>query len=118
MLGGGDTGAALGSEVVDAEFWALICQDEEWLDAEFDEVVSDAEETPFGPGRHLPADTAFHRRAAGTAWWAPGTGRPWRTGMRPGRRWRRERGPPRGDRALVGRTHYAQARERPEGTVM
>lgn len=119
MLGRGDTGAALGSEVVDAEFWALICQDEEWLNAEFDEVVSDAEETPSGPGRHLPADTAFHRRAAGTAWWAPGTGRPWRTGMRPGRRWRRERGPPRGDRAL-SRTHALLTCQGAitEGTVM
>ena len=95
MLGRGDTGAALGSEVVDAEFWALICQDEEWLNAEFDEVISDAQETPTTPARHQPADTASHRRAAGPAWRAPGTGRPWRTGKSPGRRWRRERGPPR-----------------------
>jgi hypothetical protein len=94
MLGRVDTGAALGSEVVDAEFWALICQDEEWLDAEFDEVVSDAQETPTRPTRHLQTDTAVHRRAAGPWWWVPGTGRQWRTGMRPGRRWRRERGPP------------------------
>ena len=98
MLGRGDTGAALGSEVVDAEFWASVCQDEEWLDAEFDEVVSEAAEAPTGPGRHLPAGTALHPRAAGPAWWVPGTGRPWRTGMRPGRRWRRERGPPRVER--------------------
>ena len=99
MLGRGNTGAALGSEAVNAEFWALICQDEEWLTAEFDEVVSGAAETPTGPVRHLPADTALHRRAAGPGCWEPGTGRPWRTGRRPGRRWRRERSPPRGERA-------------------
>lgn len=95
MLGRGNTGAALGSEVVDAEFWALVCQDEEWLNAEFDEVVSDAAETPTGPTRHLLADTALHRRAAGPAWWATGTTGPWRAGRRPGRRSRWERGPPR-----------------------
>ena len=77
MLGRGNTGAALGSEAVDAEFWALICQDEEWLNAEFDAVVSDADGNPRGhPARQLPATTA-NRHRAGPAWWVPG-GRPWR----------------------------------------
>jgi len=46
MLGRQDTGSALGSGAVDAEFWALVCEDEEWLDAEFDAIVSEARETP------------------------------------------------------------------------
>ena len=108
MLGRGNTGAALGSEVVDAEFWALICQDEEWLNTEFDEVVSDAQETTTRPTRHQLADTASHRRAAGLVWWAPGTGRPWRTGTRPGRRWRRERGPPRSHQPAAQRPNISQ----------
>ena len=74
MLGRGNTGAALGSEAVDAEFWALICQDEEWLNTEFDAVVGNAEETPTHPPRHLPADMA-NRHGAGPTRWAPG-GRP------------------------------------------
>ena len=93
MLGRGNTGAALGSEAVDAEFWALICQDEEWLNTEFGAVVSNAEETPTHPPRHLPADMANRHGACPTRW-APGGGRPWRAGTRPGRRWRRERAPP------------------------
>jgi hypothetical protein len=107
MLGRGNTGAALGSEVVDAEFWALICQDEEWLNAEFDEVVSDAQESPTRPTRRLLADTASHRRAAGLGWWAPGTGRPWRTGTRRGRCRRRERGPPRSHRRAAQRPNIS-----------
>jgi hypothetical protein len=71
MLGRGDTGAALGSEVVDAEFWALVCQDEEWLDAEFDEVVSDGGGGPdragtAPAGRHGPAPPGGGTRVVGT----------------------------------------------------
>jgi len=25
---------------VDAQFWALVCEDEEWLQAEFDAIIS------------------------------------------------------------------------------
>jgi len=93
MLGREDTGAALGTGAVDAEFWALVCEDEEWLKAEFDEIVSNAWETPVRPGRRTsasaaPADEVELLR------WASGTARPWRTGPRPGRHWQRERGPP------------------------
>ena len=95
MLGRADTGSALGSGAVDADFWALVCEDEEWVDAEFDAIVGAAWETPRRSGRHS---------RIGVAW--PGRGmqgqgptnivRPWRAGERPGRRWRRERGPPPG----------------------
>jgi len=36
---------------VDADFWALVCEDEEWLDAEFDAIVGAAWETPWRSGR-------------------------------------------------------------------
>ena len=39
MLGRENTGAAL-------DFWALVCEDEEWLQAEFDAIVSEPYETP------------------------------------------------------------------------
>jgi len=93
MLGREDTGVALGTGAVDAEFWALVCEDEEWLKAEFDEVVSDAWETPVRPKTRTsvnaaPADGMESLR------WSSGTARPWRTWPRPGRQWQRERGPP------------------------
>ena len=93
MLGRVDTGAVLGSRAVDAQFWALVCEDEELLDAEFYAVVSDAFEAPISPIR--PTRTS----ASSAAWpqsrrWAIGNTRPWRTGARPGRHWQRERGPP------------------------
>ena len=31
---------------MDADFWALVCEDEEWLAAEFDAIVSEACKTP------------------------------------------------------------------------
>ena len=96
MLGRGDTGAAPESGVVDAAFWALILQDEQWLAAEFDEVVSDAVENPTGPARHLPAAATHHGRTE-PARWTPESMWAWRTKPRPGRRWRRERGPPSGE---------------------
>src|SRR6476469_2124336 len=46
MLDNGNTGPALGSDAVDARFWALICDDEEWLRAEFDGIVSEPAEHP------------------------------------------------------------------------
>ena len=93
MLGRVDTGSALGSGAVDADFWALVCEDEEWLDAEFDAIVGAAWEAPWRSGR---------RSRIGVGW--PGRGmrgqgptgivRPCRTGERPGRRWRRVRDRP------------------------
>ena len=93
MLGRGDAGAALGSGAVDADFWALVCEDEEWLNAEFYELVSDAQETPVTFARPTVTGAA-PVGGAETARWASGALRPWRTGSHPGRRWRRERGPP------------------------
>ena len=49
MRGNGNTGPALGSEAVDAQFWALICDDEEWLRTEFDGIVSEPAEHPTSP---------------------------------------------------------------------
>ena len=31
---------------MDEQFWALICEDEDWLDSEFDEIVSQPAESP------------------------------------------------------------------------
>ena len=93
MLGRVDTGSALGSGAVDADFWALVCEDEEWLDAEFDAIVGAAWEGPWRSGR---------RSRIGVAW--PGRGMrgqgPTRNcpavsdRERPGRRRRRVRDPP------------------------
>ena len=94
MHGREDTGAALGSRAVDADFWALVCADKEWLDAEFDEVVSDAWETPTRSTRRPAMTDAAPTGWPGSAWWSSRASRPWRTGIGPGRRWRRERGPP------------------------
>ena len=94
MLGRENTGAALGSGAVDDDFWALVCEDEEWLQAEFDAIVSEPCETPVrSSGRPSTIAAARSDRAA----WqrrTSGTTSPWRTGNRPGRRWRRERSPP------------------------
>ena len=94
MLGRGNTGAALGSGAVDADFWALVCEDEEWLTAEFNEVVSEAWEAPTRPSRRPAVTDPAPEGRAGSGRWGPGATRPWRTGTRPGRFWRRERGPP------------------------
>lgn len=100
MLGRENTGAALGSRAVDDDFRALVCEDEEWLQAEFDAIVSEPCETlvrPSGrPGMTAaarPARAAWQRRTLGA------TGL-WRTQNRPGRRWRRERSPPREGRPI------------------
>ena len=39
------SGPALGSGAEDT-FWVLVCEDEEWLRAEFDAIVSEPTETP------------------------------------------------------------------------
>jgi hypothetical protein len=93
MLGQGNTATALSSATVDADFWALICQDEEWLNTEFAEAISDATETPTPPTRHLLTATAKDGRTR-PGQWATSTTQPWRAGPPPGPCWRRERGPP------------------------
>ena len=93
MLGRADTGSALGSGAVDANFWALVCEDEEWLDTEFDAIVGKAWEAPWRSGRLSRIGVAW----PGRGMWEQGSAgivRSWRTGERLGRRWRRERGPP------------------------
>ncbi len=63
MLGRENTGSALGSEAVDADFWALVCEDEEWLGAEFDAIVSEACETPTRSRRRFSTGTDPNARA-------------------------------------------------------
>ena len=94
MIGREETVAALGSGVVDADFWALVLQDEEWLQAEFDAVVSEPCETPVRPSGRPGMTDAAH--PDGVAWQrrTSGTHRSWRTGNPPGRLWRRQRSPP------------------------
>jgi hypothetical protein len=88
------TGQVLGTGAVDAQFWALVCEDEEWLEAEFDAIVS----APAEAGRRLvrrpSIGAADHQsrqqvlpdeRDCLTVTW-PG---------QPGHGWRRERSPPR-----------------------
>ena len=113
MLGRENTGLVLGSGAVDAAFWALVCEDEEWLDAEFDAIVSAAGEAPArSTGRPGRIDTA--RDGLAVRGHRPtGFARPRRPGNRAGRRWRHERGPPRPQPASLSR-----AIDDGEGTVM
>ena len=46
MRDGGNTCTPVGSGAVDEQFWALVCEDEDWLDREFDEIVSEPAESP------------------------------------------------------------------------
>jgi len=92
MLGREDTGAVLGSEAVDAQFWALVCDDEEWLQAEFDAIVSEAAENFARPARRPTVAGADGERPGGQH--LPDAVRRSGFGIRPGRAWRRERSPP------------------------
>jgi hypothetical protein len=77
-------GTALSAATVDARFWALVCDDEQWLRSEFDGIVS-------GPAEHLHAG----RPASGVA--TDRSGRVSAAGERrdsTGRAWRRQRSPP------------------------
>src|SRR6476469_10918951 len=94
MLGRENTGSALCSGAVDADFWALVCEDDEWLGAEFDAIVSEACETPTRSTRRFSTGTDPNTRAR-RGRRPPGNTRPWRPGHRPGGRWRRQLGPPR-----------------------
>jgi hypothetical protein len=92
MLGRGDTREALGSGAVDADFWALVCEDEEWLRAEFDAIVSEPAETPAVPSGRLAVVGAersrrLQRHRAGPARRPPVATWPGWTGQR-------ERSPP------------------------
>ena len=48
-----DTGTALSSGAVDDQFWALVCEDEEWLNAQFAGIVGEAAEHRQRPRRSL-----------------------------------------------------------------
>jgi hypothetical protein len=93
MLSGGDSRALLDDRAVDAEFWALVCQDEEWLRAEFDSIVSEPAEIPARPSVRRGVVGAQPGRWTGHRG-MPGPIRRWRANVRPGRGWRRERSPP------------------------
>ncbi|HEY7812803.1 MAG TPA: hypothetical protein VIC62_06160 [Nakamurella sp.] len=87
---------SLSSEAVDARFWALVCDDEGWLDSEFAGIVGEPAEAVQVPARH-PVLLVARRRPRrpgssgdGTAVCRPG--RP--AGTREGP-WRRPRSPPR-----------------------
>ena len=54
------TGPVLGSGAVDAQFWALVCEDEEWLQAEFDAIVSAPAEAGRRPVRRPAIGAADH----------------------------------------------------------
>ena len=41
MRDGGNICTPVNSGAVDEQFLALICEDEDWLDSEFDEIVSE-----------------------------------------------------------------------------
>ena len=94
MRDGGDTCTPVGSGAVDDQFWALICEDEDWLDSEFDEIVSEPAESPIVPP---PLSVCADRSR-------PTRRRPCLRGrrqgyirsteQRPGRSWRRQRSPP------------------------
>ena len=90
-----NTGLVPSSEAVDARFWALVCDDEGWLDSEFAGIVSAPAEAPSALRRHpvLLVDRPRPRRRGG-----PGAvagvcraGRP--AGTREGSS-RRQRSPP------------------------
>lgn len=51
---------ALGSGAVDAQFWALVCEDEEWLRAEFDAIVNAPAEAGRRPVRRPAIGAADH----------------------------------------------------------
>jgi hypothetical protein len=66
MVGRVDPGTVLSAGAVDAQFWALVCEDEEWLDAEFAGIVSGPAESRIGVRRRpvVSVDRGWPRRPA------------------------------------------------------
>ena len=95
MRDNGNTGSALSSEAVDAQFWALICDDEEWLRTEFNGIVSEPAEHPTSPPPK-PVIAVDQDRPNTFAWWTGQTGRSprWISQLRPGRTGGHQRSPP------------------------
>ena len=92
----GNTCTSVGSGAVDEQFWALVCEDKDWLDSEFDEIVSEAAESPAIPPPRVMV-CADRSRPANRGPCAHGVraGRRARCfGHRPGRSGRRQRSPP------------------------
>ncbi len=89
-------GTALSAETVDARFWALVCDDEQWLRFEFDGIVSGPAEHPttVPPASVVATDRSRPGSGAGEQRDSAGRLRPWRTAAAPGRAWRRQRSPP------------------------
>ena len=89
-------GTALSAEAVDARFWALVCDDEQWLRSEFDGIVSGPAEHPstVPPASGVATDRAGPGSGAAEHCDSAGRMRPWRTSVAPGRAWRRQRSPP------------------------
>ena len=86
------TSPALGSEAEGIDFWVLICEDEEWLRAEFDAIVSEPTETLRQVVDLTGIESATRPPWPGRQW--RGMVRMWRVGDRPERHLSRERGPP------------------------
>ena len=85
---------ALGSGAVDAQFWALVCEDEQWLQAEFDAIVSapaEASRRPVLRPAIGAADNPGRRRVRTVEADNPTVVPP----GQPGQSRRRERSPPR-----------------------
>ena len=95
MLGREMTAAAIGSGAVDADFWALVCEDEEWLEAEFYAIVSEPGEMRVRSSSRACVVGAARPRVFLTS--ATGCGGTPRipSGGHFGPRWRCERSPPR-----------------------
>src|SRR6187200_1641587 len=72
MRDNGNTAPALGFDAVDDRFWALVCDDAEWLRAEFDGIVSEPAEHPTSPPPLLVI-TADRDRPDGLRWRIPDT---------------------------------------------
>ena len=103
MCDAGNTCTKVGSGAVDEQFWALICEDEDWLDSEFDEIVSEPAESPTVPGTaHValpPPPLMVCADRSGPTRHRPCVrgrrqGYMRSTGQCPGRSWRRPRSPP------------------------
>ena len=87
------TGPVLGSGAVDAQFWAFVCEDEEWLQAEFDAIVSAPAEAGRCPVRRPAIGGADHpgrQEVRAVEEDSPTVGPP----GQPGQSRRRERSPP------------------------
>jgi hypothetical protein len=101
---------AIDSDTVDAEFWALVLRDEEWLSAEFDEITEPAE-VRVSPPRALvvAADQSSSGRRGPWEHGRGGDSRLGDTGRAPSQGRRRERSPPGDPRPPTNRARFDKA---------